>query len=110
MRRHLVPEPLPPGRCTIQFQYPELPNPKKNWWLVIQSGQVDLCGFDPGYDIDLLVRSPLKVMTAIWMGIVAIRREVEAGSVELEGDPSIAGAMQKWMGLSPFAQEPRRVS
>ena len=109
MRRHLVPEPLPPGRCTIQFQYPELPNPKKNWWLVIQSGQVDLCGFDPGYDIDLLVRSPLKVMTAIWMGIVAIRREVEAGSVELEGDPSIAGAMQKWMGLSPFAHEPRRV-
>ena len=49
-------------------------------------------------------------MTAIWMGVSGIRREVEAGSVELEGDPSIAGAMQQWMGLSPFAKEPRRVA
>jgi DNA-binding HxlR family transcriptional regulator len=110
MRRHLVPDPLPPGRCTIQFQYPELPNSRKNWWLVIHSGQVDLCGFDPGYEIDLLVRSPLKVMTAIWMGVAGIRHEVEAGNVELDGDPSIVGAMEKWMGLSPFAHEPRRVA
>ncbi len=25
MRRHLMPELLPPRKCTIQFQYPELP-------------------------------------------------------------------------------------
>ena len=49
-------------------------------------------------------------MTAIWMGIAGIRREVEAGSVELDGDPAIAGAMQQWLGLSPFAHEPRRVA
>ena len=110
MRRNLIPEPLPPRRCTIQFQYPELPSSQKNWWLVVQNGQVDLCGFDPGYEIDLLVRSSLKVMTAIWMGIAGIRREVEAGRVELDGDPSIAGAMQQWLGLSPFAKEPRRVA
>ena len=105
MRRHLNPQPLPPQRCTIQFQYPELPNARRNWWLVVESGKVDLCGFDPGYEIDLLVRGPLKVMTAIWMGIAGIRREVEAGSVELDGDPAIASAMQQWLGLSPFAME-----
>jgi len=110
MRRNLVPEPLPPRRCTIQFQYPELPSSQKNWWLVIQNGQVDLCGFDPGYEIDLLVRGSLKVMTAIWMGIAGIRGEVEAGRVELAGDPLIAGAMRQWIGLSPFAKEPRRVA
>ena len=47
MRRHLNPAPLPAKRCTIQFQYPELPQSKRNWWLVIDSGAVDLCGFDP---------------------------------------------------------------
>jgi DNA-binding HxlR family transcriptional regulator len=106
MRRHLVPEPLPPRKCTIQFQYHDLPENRRNWWLVIDGGAVDLCAFDPGFEIDLLVRSPLRTMTAIWMGIAKLRREVEAGNLELDGDPSIAGAMQNWLGLSPFARGP----
>lgn len=110
MRRHLNPEPLPPGRCTIQFQYPELPPARQNWWLVINGGTVDLCGFDPGYELNLLVRSSLKVMTAIWMGMAVIRAEVESGRLELDGEPSIANSIQKWLGLSPFAVETRRVS
>jgi DNA-binding HxlR family transcriptional regulator len=104
MRRHLVPEPLPPRKCTIQFQYHDLPENRRNWWLVIDGGTVDLCAFDPGFEIDLLVRSPLRTMTAIWMGMAKLRREVDAGNLELDGDPSIAGAMQHWLGLSPFAR------
>jgi DNA-binding HxlR family transcriptional regulator len=110
MRRHLNPEPLPPRRCVIQFQYPELPESKRNWWLLIDGGKVDLCGFDPGYELNLLVRGPLRVMTAIWMGLSNVRREVEAGTLELDGEPSIAHAMQQWLGLSPFAGEQRRVA
>jgi DNA-binding HxlR family transcriptional regulator len=108
MRRHLIPEPLPPKKCTIQFQYPELPAAKQNYWLVIDAGEVDLCAFDPGFEIDLLVRSPLRTMTAIWMGLAKLRHEIEAGNLELDGDPSIAGAMQLWLGLSPFAKTPQR--
>ena len=108
MRRNLVLEPLPDRKCTIQFQYPELPSAKQNFWLVIDGGIVDLCAFDPGFEIDLLVRSPLRTMTAIWMGIAKLRQEIEAGNLELHGDPSIAGAMQQWLGLSPFAKAPPR--
>ena len=108
MRRHLVLEPLPDRKCTIQFQYPELPSAKQNFWLVVDGGIVDLCAFDPGFEIDLLVRSPLRTMTAIWMGIAKLRQEIEAGNLELHGDPSIAGAMQQWLGLSPFAKAPPR--
>ncbi|MEI4484402.1 MULTISPECIES: winged helix-turn-helix transcriptional regulator [Phyllobacterium] len=110
MRRHLNPKPLPQRRCTIQFLYPELPQARQNFWLVVEDGSVDLCGFDPGYDIDLLITSSLKSMTAIWMGLSMVRREVDAGNLEFDGDPAIAASMQQWLGLSPFAQEPRRVS
>lgn len=110
MRRHLNPKPLPQRRCTIHFLYPELPLARQNFWLVVEAGSVDLCGFDPGYDIDLLITSSLKSMTAIWMGLSRVRSEVDAGNLEFDGDPAIAAAMQQWLGLSPFAQEPRRVS
>lgn len=104
MRRHLNPQPLPPRRCTIHFQYPELPESRRNWWLVVDNGAVDLCSVDPGYDIDLLVRGPLKVMTSIWMGLTIVRREVEAGTLEVDGDRGVANAMQHWLGLSPFGR------
>lgn len=110
MRRHLNPQPLPPRRCTIQFQYPELPRNQQNWWLVVDGGIVDLCGSDPGFEVDLLVRSSLRSMTAIWMGLSRVRGEIDTGNVELVGDPRIAGAMQQWLGLSPFAVERPRVA
>lgn len=110
MRRNLNPQPLPRRRCTIQFLYPELPPTRQNWWLVVDGGSVDLCGFDPGFEIDLLVTSSLRSMTAIWMGISRVRRELEAGHLEFEGDPQIAAAMQQWLGLSRFAAEPNRSS
>jgi DNA-binding HxlR family transcriptional regulator len=109
MRRHLDPTPLPPRRCTIHFLYPELIPAKQSYWLVIDHGEVDLCSVHPGFDIDLYVRSALKSMTAVWMGLSTVQREVEAGEIELIGDRKIADAMQSWLGLSPFAKERNRV-
>ncbi|WP_372623158.1 winged helix-turn-helix transcriptional regulator [Falsiroseomonas sp.] len=109
MRRNLNPKPLPPRRCTIQFQYPELPENRRNWWLVVDGGVVDLCGVDPGFEVDLTVTGSLRSMTSVWMGLATIRQEVEAGRLELLGDVGLARSMQQWLGLSVFAAETRRV-
>ncbi len=109
MRRHLDIRPLPPRRCTIQFRYPELSRARRDWWLVVDAGNVDLCSVDPGFEIDVIVTTSLRSMTAIWMGLSSIGREVDARNLELDGDPVIAQAMRSWLGLSPFAAEPRRV-
>lgn len=110
MRRRLNPRPLPEGRSIIQFQYFDLPSNRRNWWLVIDSGDVDLCSIDPGHEIDLQVRCPLRTMTAIWMGLTEIGREVDSGKLELIGDKKLASSMQLWLGLSPFAVEHKRLS
>ena len=109
MRRNLNPSPLPDGRTVIQFLYHELPASKRSWWLVVErQGDVDLCWSDPGFDVDLYVSTDLRTMTAIWMGLTTVEREKE--KVALTGDREIASKMQKWLGLSPFAVEPKRVS
>ena len=89
----------------IQFQYPELASTKQNYWLVVDGGVVDLCYSDPGFEVDLLVRSPLRTMTAVWMGVARLRQELDTGAIEVDGDPALAGAIQQWLGLSPFARE-----
>lgn len=109
MRRHLDPVPLPPRRCTVLFHYPEQPPARQHYWLVVEGRDVDVCSTDPGFEIDLYVTSPLRTMTAIWMGVATVRAEMEAGRLELDGDPGMASSMQQWLGLSPFAREqPRR--
>jgi DNA-binding HxlR family transcriptional regulator len=103
MRRWLNPTPLPPRRCTIKFSYPALELGRQDWWLVVDQGKVDLCLNDPGYDVDLFVTGSLRSMTAIWMGISTVTKEVDEGQLELIGDAGIAKAMQAGLGLSPFA-------
>lgn len=110
MRRSLDPTPLPPRRCTVNFLFPELKAGKNSWWLVIEGGSVDLCSTNPGFEVDLYVRSSLRSMTAVWMGHSTVRQELDAGQIELIGDKHLAQSMQQWLGLSPFAKEKSRVS
>jgi hypothetical protein len=113
MRRWLDPTPLPKRRCTINFLFPDVASAKRSWWLVVDvadGGKVDLCSTNPGFEVDLYVKSPLRNMTAIWMGVTTVAKEIDGGQVELIGDADIAKSMQKWLGLSPFAKEKSRVA
>jgi DNA-binding HxlR family transcriptional regulator len=110
MRRNLDPTPLPTRRCTVKFEYPELRAAHQFWWLVIDGGKVDLCSVDPGFEVDLDVRSSLRSMTAVWMGLSTLRAEVDAGHIELIGDKAIARSMHSWLRLSPFAKVERQAS
>ncbi|MEP9357903.1 helix-turn-helix domain-containing protein [Sphingomonas sp. KR3-1] len=108
MRRHLDPTPLPPRRSVIQFRFPEEPEAKRRYWLVVEpGGEVDLCAIDPGFDVDLYAASDLRTMTAIWMGYDTVRAALDREALLLTGAPEIARHMQQWLGLSPFARHAR---
>ncbi len=110
MRRGLDPTPIPPRRCTIRFEYTDLPENRRYWWLIVEGKNVDLCSVDPGHEVDLYVRCHLRVMTAIWMGLAGVENERVAGRLEVDGDPVIIKSMQTWLGLSPFAKERKIVA
>jgi DNA-binding HxlR family transcriptional regulator len=105
MRRRINPRPLPGRRSTIQFEYVDLPANRRNYWLVVDEDEIDLCSIDPGHEVDLHVCCPLQSMTAIWMGLASVRGEIDSGRLELHGDRVLADSMQQWLGLSPFAVE-----
>jgi len=111
MRRGLAPEPMPKRRSTIQFLYSDAPPSLKAWWLIVTPGEgVDLCGIDPGHDVDLYVACDLRTMTAIWMGLDTVRKAVREDRMKLTGDRKLEEHMQAWLGLSPFAKEKKLVA
>ncbi len=108
MRRNLDPSPLPERRTVVKFGYPELAEARRNWWLVVDpTAAIDLCSADPGYDVDLWVTTDLRTMTAIWMGLTRV--EDARDRIQLDGDPTMARTIQTWLGLSPFAAQPKLV-
>ncbi len=111
MRRNLDVDPLPKKRNVIEFKYTDIPSAQKYWWLIVEgNGAVDLCSVNPGFDVDLYVAATLRSMTSVWMGLSTVKLELEAGHMALDGDLPIGRDMQKWLGLSPFAKEQKRVA
>ena len=110
MHRFLNIDPLPDRRICLQFVFSDLPAARRNYWLLVdpRSG-VEACYNDPGHEVDLYSESSLRTMTAIWMGLDTVERAVNAGRLDLTGPRQIAARMQEWLGLSPFAQQPRMV-
>ena len=111
MRRNINPKPMPRRRCTIQVIFSDLPEARRNWWLLVQPGEeVDLCSVDPGFDVDLYVVVDLRTMTEIWMGYTPLARAKADGRIVLTGSRELEASLQSWLGLSPFARFERAVA
>jgi DNA-binding HxlR family transcriptional regulator len=103
MRRRIDPKPIPMRREVIQFLYPEQTRTRQRWWLIIDNGTADLCSVDPGFDVDLYIRSDLRTMTRVWMGLTTVAAEERAESLILTGDTVLKRTAQQWLGFSIFA-------
>jgi len=94
---------MPKGRTVIQIEFPDAPRADRNFWLVHRDGNVDVCLKPPGFPVDLKVRTTVRVMAEVWRGIRALRAEVSAGRLELEGATKLRRAFPKWLLLSAYA-------
>lgn len=111
MRRNLDPTPMPSKRNVILVCYPEQAPKDRSWWLLVEPGaSVDLCSFDPGFEVDLYVSTDLRTMTAIWMGLDTVRTALSDRRMMLTGRRDLADAMQVWLGLSPFSRQRKMVA
>ena len=100
-----------PSRNTIQVIFTDLPQTRRNWWLVVEPDrEVDLCSVDPGFDVDLYLSTDLRTMTEIWMGYTAIARAKEQGRLLITGSRQLEADLGSWMSLSPFARVEKRAA
>lgn len=110
IRRNFDPDPRPEARCTIQFQYPELHELLRDWWLLVDGEGTDLCRTDPGYDVDVLVTADLRAFTSVWMGITTLTQEMASGAVKIDATPTLEASFKSWLKCSVFAPQERMVN
>jgi DNA-binding HxlR family transcriptional regulator len=99
---------MPPGRTVLGFEFTGAPCEPRKFWLVHEKGTVDMCLKDPGYEVDVLVRSDLRLFIEAWRGIRDLRTEIRADRIKLGGAPALARQLPKWLRLSSLAEFPRK--
>lgn len=93
-------EALPAGRTVIHFRFAGAPEKLRYFWLVLP--EADLCLTDPGFEVDVTVRSDAKTLTAVWMGDLPLSSAVKSHSIELEGRRALTRSFADWFALHPL--------
>jgi DNA-binding HxlR family transcriptional regulator len=99
---------LPPGRVVIQYQFSGAPFECRNFWMVMSDGEVDMCFKDPGFEVDLVVRSDLRRFIEAWRGMRDLRAEIRSGQIQVLGSRELAQRLPDWLKLSQLAPYERK--
>jgi DNA-binding HxlR family transcriptional regulator len=94
-------ERLPDERVVIEFAFTA---PKREQiWMVLDRGDPSVCYIHPGFDSDLIVKTPSIPLARVFNGLTTLDRAVDAGDIELLGPPKLVKGFGRWFLWSPFS-------
>lgn len=103
MRRNVKHTANLPTLFTAQFYFDDAVDKKQNHWLVFNQGNVELCYFDPGHDIDVYISSDLISFTKVWMGWADYEVAIESQLIRIDGLDKYVTTAKDWLGLSSLS-------
>ncbi|MDI9914701.1 helix-turn-helix domain-containing protein [Rhodococcus sp. IEGM 1379] len=109
MHRRVDHSVVPDGKAVVHFVFSGVPGHSRNWWLVINSGEVDVCDNDPGFDVTVSISAGLRPMTEVWRGNLTWADAVRSGDITISGPAPLRRDLPAWFELSTFATIPRPV-
>jgi DNA-binding HxlR family transcriptional regulator len=110
MRRTVPVDTWPRTRTVIAFTVTEVSSRVGRWWLVVADGEVDVCDYDPGFEVTATVVGSLRTLTAIWRGDRSWQQACATGDVQILGPSDIRGVVPDWIGQGQMARVPRPVA
>ncbi|MEM7307190.1 MAG: helix-turn-helix domain-containing protein [Planctomycetota bacterium] len=96
-------EAMPAGRTVLRFEFTGVPDDCRRFWIVNRNGTIDMCIEDPGFDVDLTIKSDLRRFVEAWRGIRSLRAELAAGRISLDGPRELQRSFPDWLLLSALA-------
>jgi DNA-binding HxlR family transcriptional regulator len=107
VRRCLKTERFATRRTVLKFEFAGTTSGKRAWWLIVEDGEVELCLLDPGFEVDLIVRTHLRTMTAVWLGDRDCNEAVRSEAIRLEGPTKLTRAFPSLFRFSALARVDR---
>lgn len=103
MHLRLDTEKMPAGRTVLEFEFSGAPEDCSRFWIVNDDGDVDMCLTHPGFEVDLTIRSDLRLFVECWRGFRELRHEIRMGRIKLTGPAQLKRAFPGWVLLHATA-------
>ncbi|MCJ8351397.1 MAG: helix-turn-helix transcriptional regulator [Moritella sp.] len=110
MRRTINSSALPQGRTVLHFEFKDLSKVYRNWWLLAENGEIDLCVDDPGFDPDINFITDLKTMTQLWLGDTNLSKAESNGNLVISGTSYLMQNIPQWLAFSEFSSIKSRLA
>lgn len=102
LRQGIVVDRMPATRTVIEFELSETKK-RRRYWLAVTPPEVDLCIVNPGYEVQIALRSDARTLASVWTGDLSWKEALRSGALALEGPPPLVDAFAGWFRLNPFA-------
>jgi DNA-binding HxlR family transcriptional regulator len=110
MHTRLAVDRMPAARTVLEFVFTGTPSELRQFWLVCENAEVEMCLTYPGFEPDLTVHADIRRFVEAWRGFRDLRAEIRSGRIRLEGPPALRRAFPDWLLLSSLAPYERRRS
>ena len=102
IRRRVDPNAFGERRTTVLFDFTDVPQAKRRWWIVNDRDSVDLCPTDPGFPVDLYITTDIRTMIHVWVGKQSLESAVRCDRIEIIGPRILRSRLRSWFLLSPI--------
>lgn len=106
LERSVDPAKLKGDETVIKFRFTDIAK-QRDWWLVVRSGETQVCLKDPGRDVNVYFTCAVRTMAEVWMGDRTYSDAVQAGDLSIQGDLALTRNVKSWLRPSVFAESPR---
>ena len=75
--------------------------------MIVAEGDVDVCDYDPGFDVTATLSTSLRTLTRLWRGDLAWTDAIGGGLARVHGPEPVRRQVPTWIGQSTLAGVPR---
>lgn len=105
LHRNVVIETVPARRTVVAFHFDDVD--RRDWWIVIDRDDVDVCDEDPGYPVTATVRGELRELIRVHRGDTDWSRALRSGALAIDAPARVRRQVPRWFRPSAFAAVPR---
>ncbi|GAB2610783.1 winged helix-turn-helix transcriptional regulator [Pseudactinotalea suaedae] len=107
MKRKLPVQEWPRARTVLALRFTDVTPTSARWWIVVNGGEVDICDFDPGFEVTAGVSTGLRSLVQVWRGDRSWPEALRSGEVVVDGPSLVRRELPRWLGQSELASVPR---
>lgn len=100
---------LPSGGTIIQLTFDDVEDLSRVF-VIVKDDRREVCDENPGYEVDVYVRSTLRTLTEVMLGDQSLQGACQSKALQVTGPPVYTRNLTKWFPISDLAGDNPRAS